>query len=66
MKRYAKSFAEMIPCRNGAWTTYQQAEKAVRTAANSKLSVVLKYLQENGISENFPILVHDIKELKVK
>jgi hypothetical protein len=66
MKRYVKSFAEMIPARNGAWTTHQQAEKAVRTAVNSRLSVILKRLRESGVTEYFPNLEQDIEDMKVK
>jgi hypothetical protein len=66
VKRYVKTFAEMVPCKDGAWTTHQQAEKAVRTAVNSRLSVILKCLRENGIAQNFPGLAQDIEEMKVK
>ena len=66
MKFYVKSFAEMIPARNGYWTTRQQAEKAIKTAVNSRLSAILKCLRENGIAQNFVGLVQDIEEMKVK
>ena len=65
MKRYVKSFAEMIPAKNGAWTTHQQAEKAVCTAVNSRLSVILRAFRENGLAETFPDLARDIEEMKV-
>jgi hypothetical protein len=66
MKRYVKTFAEMIPCKDGYWTTHQQAEKAIRTAVNSRLSVILKCLREYGIIDNFPILLQEVEDLKIK